>query len=407
MLRRSAVLLPAVLLLLTGCVRLSAPAPEPGPPRDGEPALVSTAPDADAATARLEPSCPAPDPEGTVTAAQFNRMMDRVDFPTWQSADLGASAMLSDGRVFWAWGDTGRTKDYDPRLIDNSVWVTSGACVSQVLTDGESEFFPRDPKELTHWPMTVVRLEPTAADGEGIRDKVIVYLSRIQRGDRQWDFLFRGTSVAVVLVGADGVPRLDRTVELTSDSADFDQINWGAAVAPDGEWLYLYGTRYTNEAFITGRELYVSRLPIDDPTNAKARQFWDGSQWQDRETAAAPIIEAENGTSQTLSVDKIGERWVIISKRGGDLADWITMWTADSPTGPFEDTAIDVVSSPGGHDDDPDDVDHLTYTPLSHPDIRTASGSLLVSVSRNTTDIEELYDRPQSGRVLFHEVPLV
>jgi hypothetical protein len=406
-LRRSAVLLPAVLLLLTGCVRLSAPAPEPGPPREGDPALVSSAPGADAATAKLQPSCPAPDPSGTVSAAEFNRMMERVDFPTWQSADLGVSARLADGRVLWAWGDTGRTEDFEPRLVDNSVWVTSGTCVSQVVTDGQTEFFPRDQKELTHWPMSVVRLDPTAADGEGVTDKVVVYLSRIQRGDRQWDFLFRGTSVATVLVGADGVPRMERTVELTSDSADFDQINWGAAAEPDGEWLYLYGTRYTNEAYITGRELYVSRLPVADPTNAAARQFWDGARWQDDAAQAAPVIEAENGTSQTLSVDKIGERWVIVSKKGGDLADNISMWTSDQPTGPWPEQPIDVVSAPGGHDDDPDDVDHLTYTPLAHPDIPTTSGALLVSVSRNSTDMKELYDTPQSGRVLFHEVPIV
>lgn len=406
-LRRSAVLLPAVSLLLTGCIKLQAPAPEPGPPRAGDPALVSTPPPPDAASARLEPSCPAPDPSDTVSAAELNRAFDRIDFPTWQSADLGATAVLSDGRVFWAWGDTGRERTYEPRLVDNSIFVTSGTCISQVVTDEELEFFPRSPQELTQWPMSVVRLEPTAADGEGVRDKLVVYLSRIQRGDRQWDFLFRGTSVAVVLVGADGVPRLDRTVELTADSAEYDQINWGAAAAPDGEWMYLYGTRYTNEAYITGRELYVSRLPLGDPTDADAREFWDGSRWQRDETKAAPVIPAVDGTSQTLSVDKIGDRWVVISKKGGDLADYITKWTADAPTGPFGGTAVDVIYSPGGHDDDPDTVDRLTYTPLSHPDIRTASGSLLVSVSRNTTDIEELYDRPQSARVFFYEVPLV
>ncbi|TKJ24806.1 DUF4185 domain-containing protein [Blastococcus sp. CCUG 61487] len=406
MLRRFAVLLPAVCLLLTGCIRLQAPAPEPGPPRAGEPALVSTPPPPDAASARLEPSCPAPDPEGTVSAAQLNRAFDRIDFPTWQSADLGATAMLSDGRVFWAWGDTGREKGYQPRLVDNSVFVTSGTCISQVVTDEETEFFPRSQRDLTHWPMSVVRLDPTEADGEGVRDKVVVYLSRIQRGDRQWDFLFRGTSVAVVTVGQDGVPRLERTVELTPDTAEFDQINWGAAAAPDGEWLHLYGTRYTNEAFITGRELYVSRVPLADPTNAEAQQFWDGTQWQVDQTKAAPVISAVDGTSQTLSVDRIGDRWVAISKAGGDLADYITMWTSDSPTGPWSEP-VPVVYSPGGHDDDPDTVDQLTYTPLSHPDIPTASGALLISVSRNTTDIEELYDRPQSGRVLFHEVPLV
>lgn len=404
-LRRCALLLPVLCLVLTGCIRLEAPAPEVTEVDRQEAAPASLDATDDAATARLEPSCPATDPEETVSAASLNRALTRIDYPQWQSADLGATVALSDGRIFWAWGDTGREKGFDPQLVDNSVLISSGNCFSQLLTEEGGEFFPRGPDGLTLWPMSVVRLDPTPADGPGVTDVVVVYQSRIQRGDRQWDFLFRGTSAAVLLVGADGVPRLDRTVQLTTDSSDYDQVNWGAAAEPDGEWLYLYGTRYTAEAFITGRELYVSRVPLSDPTNAAVQEFWDGGEWQDDRTQAAPILGAVDGTSQTLSVDRIDGRWVVISKKGGDLADFITMWTAESPTGPFEGTATDVLSSPAGHDAPPGSR-NLQYTPLSHPDIRTASGNLLVSVSRNTDDIELLFTEPQRGRVLFAEVPL-
>lgn len=405
-LRRSAVLLPVLCLVLTGCVRLSAPTPEaPAAAADRDVELAVTPPSAAAATARLEPDCSDVDPDTPVTAAQMNQAMGRIDFPEWQSADLGATARLSDGRIFWAWGDTGREEGFTPQLVDNSVFLSSGTCFSQLLTDEGGEFFPRGPDGLTLWPMSVVRLEPTPADGPGVTDVVVIYQSRIQRGERQWDFVFRGTSAAVLLVGEDGIPRLDRTVQLTPDSVDPDQINWGAAAAPDGEWLYLYGTRYTAEAYVTGRELYVSRVPVTAPADWSGREFWDGSQWQADESRAAPIIDAVNGTSQTLSVDKIGERWVIISKRGGDLADFIDMWTADSPTGDFG-TAVPVLPSPNGHDL-PQGQRKLQYTPLSHPDIRTVSGSLLVTVSRNTDDIEELFNRPQVGRVLFAEVPIL
>lgn len=400
--RRCAVLLPVLVVLLTGCVRLEAPTPEAAAAATvREPELAVVEPPAEAAaTARLEPSCPAPEPEGTVSAAQLNRAFSQFDFPQWRSADLGASAVLSDGRVVWVWGDTGRRNTFRPQLVDNSVLVSSGTCFSQLLTGEGGEFFPRGPGGLTVWPMSIVRLDPTEADGPDVSDVLVVYLSRIQRGERQWDFLFRGTTAAILTVGADGVPRLDRMVELTPDSASYDQINWGAAAAVDGDWMYLYGTRYTAQPFITGRELYVSRVPRTDPTNAAAQQIWDGAEWQGDRTRAAPILEAVDGTSQTLSVDNIDGRWVIISKRGGDLADFITMWTADSPTGPFEGTATDVLSSPAGHD-----TGDLQYTPLSHPDIRTTSGDLLVSVSRNTNDIELLFDQPELGRVLFAEVP--
>lgn len=396
-LRRSVLLVPAVCLLATGCVRLEAPAPEVTPAAQQEAELASIAPEADADTARLEPSCPAPNPSATVSATQYNQMISRSDFPTWQAADVGASAVLSDGRVLWVYGDTLREESMDPRLVDNSVLVTSGTCMSQLITDDLGPTFPRGDAGLSHWPMSVVRLDPTAADDPDVRDVVVVYLSRIQRGDRQWDFMFRGTTVAVLTVAEDGVPRLTDMQYLTPDSVAYDQINWGAAATVDGEWLYLYGTRDTGEPSVFGRELYVSRMPVGEPTDPDAMQFWDGTQWQGHSSRIVPVLGAVEGTSQTLSVDRVDGRWTAISKRGGDLADSITMWTSDQPYGPW--TATDVADSPNGQGDG-----NLQYTPLSHPDIRTTSGRLLVSVSRNTSGIEELFARPQLGRVLFTEV---
>ena len=394
--RRITVLVPAVCLVLTGCLRLEAPAPDVQPGRQG-PVLADIQPAADADTARLEPTCPAPAQPVTLSAGQLNEMIGESDLPYWQAADVGASTVLSDGRVLWVYGDTLREKGLEPRLVDNTVLVTSGTCMSQVVTDELGPMFPRDSSALSHWPMSLVRLEPTAADGEDVTDVVVVYLSRIQRGDRQWDFIFRGTTAAVLEVGADGVPRLARMAHLTPDSVSFDQINWGAAATVDGDWLYLYGTRQTGEANVFGRELYVSRVPVGEPTNAAAAQYWNGSEWQPDASRVVPILDAVDGPSQTLSVNRLDGRWTAISKRGGDLADKITMWTADQPYGPW--TATDVGEAPNGQD-----TGKLQYTPLSHPGIRTPSGRLLVSVSRNTSSIEELFTRPQVGRVLFSEV---
>lgn len=395
-LRRTAVLLPVVGLLLSGCI-LQAPAPETVPER-AAPQPVSIEPAADADTARLEPACPAPDPDAAISAEQYNRMVTRSELPYWQAADVGASAVLSDGRVLWVYGDTLRELPLEPRLVDNTIVITSGTCMSQLVTDGLGPVFPRDPGELSHWPMSIVRLDPAVVGVPGVQDVVVVYLSRIQRGDRQWDFMFRGTTVAVMTVAEDGVPRLARMMHLTPDSVVYDQVNWGAAATQDGDWLYLYGTRQTGEANVFGRELYVSRLPVADPTDAAAMEYWDGEEWQPESTRAVPIMDAVEGTSQTLSVDRIDGVWTAISKRGGDLADTITMWTAEQPHGPW--TATDVAEAPNGQDSG-----NLQYTPLSHPDIRTPSGQLLVSVSRNTSGIEELFASPELGRVLFAEVP--
>ena len=55
----------------------------------------------------LTPSCPAPpDPAARppVTVTELNTLVARVDLPGWQSADIGASARLTDGRLVWVFG---------------------------------------------------------------------------------------------------------------------------------------------------------------------------------------------------------------------------------------------------------------------------------------------------------------
>jgi hypothetical protein len=42
--------------------------------------------------------------------------------------------------------------------------------------------------------------------------------------------------------------------------------------------------------------------------------------------------------------------------------------------------------------------------PLAHPEIPLADGRLLVSVSRNTTDFDQLMADPEVGRPIFVEV---
>jgi hypothetical protein len=267
---------------------------------------------------------------------------------------------------------------------------------------------PLDSSELTVWPMSVLRTAPGPDEAADVTDVIVVFCSRVQRGDRMWDFVVRGTTVAVYTVGADGVPRMARAAQLTPDSADLDAIHWGAASVLDGEWAYLYGTRSTGEAYVYGHELFVSRLPADDLMDGSALEYWDGADWQPDPSRAVPILGAVDGVSQTLSVDLIDGEWVAYSKLGGDIEDVAATWTSDLPAGPF--TVQPVLDSPGGlppagQDPDDQEVGYLQYTPLAHPDVPTDPGSMLVSVSRNVTDYQLLLDQPEVGRPLFAEIP--
>ena len=392
--RRSSALL-ALTLLLAGCA-------DPDPAGDGPRPY------------RLEPACPPAGAPPLASADLVNQVVARGDLPYWQAGDVGASARLSDGRLVWVFGDTVRSGDVTPRLVANSLLVTSGTCVSQLLPPGNGPVVPDASGggsddvsgdvsgDVVRWPMSVVVLPPTEALADaGVDDVVVVLCARTERGDGSGgtlDFRFRGTTAAVFTVRAGQALQPLEVLELTPDDPSEQQVNWGAAATVSGDWYHVYGTRLTGEPFEFGRELYVARIPVADPADRDTWRFWDGTRWQADIGAAAPVLAADGGVSQTLSVDEVDGTWVAVSKRGGDLGDFVWTWTAPGPTGPW--TPSRALPAPAGYD-----TGLLTYAPLAHPEVPLSSGGLLVSVSRNTTDLAQLLDRPEVGRPLFAEIP--
>jgi hypothetical protein len=343
--------------------------------------------------ARLRPECgPVPEPRKEPTVDQVNRLMGSLDLAHWQAADIGASARLPDGRLVWVFGDTVRREGVEPRLVANSMLVSSGRCVSQLLGPDRGPVIPDAGRHTVRWPMSVV------VGRTGGQDVVVVLCSRIRRGDGgSFDFTFLGTSAAVFTVAPGEAPQLTDVVDVTPDSTDPQQVNWGAAVVRDQGWFHVYGTRLTGRDYEFGRELYVARVPEGHAHDRKRWQFWDGQQWQSRVGRAAAVLPSSDGVSQTLSVDRIGDGFVATSKRGGDVADFVWTWTAPNAWGPW--TPHQELEAPAGFD-----TGDLEYAPLAHPEVPLSSGRLLVSVSRNTTDAARLVDDPSLGRPLFVEV---
>ncbi|MPQ98380.1 DUF4185 domain-containing protein [Modestobacter sp. I12A-02628] len=360
-----------------------------------------TASTAEDGSYQLAPACPPVTGPQLTSAAEVNAMVSQAQLPGWQAADVGASAPLHDGRLVWVYGDTFRAAGYSPTMVANSILVSSGSCLSQVVTPEAGPVIPDLAPDLVQWPMSVVVLPPeaAAAAGEGITDVFLVLSARTWRGPAgPMDFHFRGTSASVFTVTAGGAPQLREVVEITPDDEDATQVNWGAAATVDDGWLYVFGTRLTGERLQFGRELHVARVPIGTPTERSAWEFWDGRDWQDDAERSAVVIGASGGVSQLLSVDVIDGQFVAVSKRDGDLGDFVYSWTATSPVGPW--TAQRGLSAPAGYD-----VGRLTYSPLAHPDVELASGRLLVSVSRNSTSYDSLVADPRIGRPTFAEIP--
>ena len=383
--RRAVVPVAVLLCLLASCTDA-----DPGAPGDTADAGSSGTPTATAMS--LAPDCLAPptrQPKPSVD--DLNRLVASIDLPGWQAGDIGASGQLRDGRLVWLFGDTVRRPSLDPVVVANSMLVSSGKCVAQVLGPDKGPVIPDVSAHVVRWPMSV------AVGRQDAHDVIIVLCSRIDRGNSgSFGFTFLGTSAAVFTVAEGAAPQLDKIVDLTPDSRDEQQVNWGAAADVHRGWVYVYGTRLTGKRGDFGRELYLARAPAADPGSRRQWQFWGGGSWQSEVTRAAAVLGSQGGVSQTLSVDSIGGEFVAVSKRDGDVGDYVYTWTAPRPWGPW--TPRQQLRAPAGFD-----TGDLQYAPLAHPEIPLVSGKLLVSISRNTTDLGRLVKDPQVGRPLFVE----
>lgn len=345
---------------------------------------------------RVEPSCPHDPHVAGLTVDVLNRIVANADLPAWQAADIGSSAQLRDGRMVWVFGDTVRAEGFSPRLVANSMLVSDGACVAQLRTADDGPVIPDIGPGEVHWPMSVVAMPPARQySGMEIDEVLVVMTARTRRGNDNLDFRYLGTSAAVFTLRDGGSPQLVDVVEVTPDDDAPDQVNWGAAATVFGPWFYVFGTRTTGQEF--GRELYVARAAVSDPADRSRWEFWDGGDWQAEQSLAAPVLPARGGVSQTLSVDHIDGQWVAVSKRDGDLGDFVYVWTAPEPYGPW--TPRKGIAAPAGFD-----TGELTYAPLAHPEVPLADGRLLVSISRNTTDPQRLFEDPAVGLPIFAEV---
>lgn len=375
-------LLVAMTVLLAGCQSGETPSAAPSSPA-ASPAY------------RLAPECPPsahrPD-QADSSAAKLNALVERANLPQWQAADIGASAMLSDGRIAWLFGDTVRAESLTPRVVANSLVITSGLCPSVLTAPGGGPVIPDVGPDVARWPMSVAVLR------RGGHDDLVVLCSRIRRGPNgSFDFSYLGTTAVLFTVPRGGTPVLADTMELRPDSDDRYQVNWGSAATVAGDWLYVYGTRLDRDPLVFGRALFVARVPVRTPADRRGWRFWDGRGWQSDPARSAPVLPAASGVSQTLSVHPVGGGFVAVSKRGGDLANFVYTWRAPGPTGPW--TPRRALPAPF---EDRGKV--LSYAPLGHPEIRLASGRLLISVSRNTSDLRRLIDDPTVGRPRFAEV---
>jgi hypothetical protein len=304
--------------------------------------------------------------------------------PEFRGGDVGADALLPDGRRLWFFGDTLRGPSFGgPSLVRNSVLVFAPGCVQTLFPADRGAIIPDRPDGVGYWPMSVLaqRVRRTASIGA-------------------FAFQTLGPAVAALRVTGGGLPRLVRVVDLGPDSADERRPAWGAAAWLDGGQVYLYGTARSAAAGVFGRSLAVARSTLAGVADLRTWRYWDGRSWQRDPARAAVLIGAAGGVSQTLSVFRQGAGWYAVSKRDEFLGRDLVVWSAPGPAGPFR-THPPVAAIPS-------DLDHrlFRYDPLAHPSLLPHAGTVVVSVSQNTDDPAALRRDPVLYRPRFLRVRL-
>jgi hypothetical protein len=318
--------------------------------------------------------------------------------PSFQGADVGADVRLQDGRRLWVFGDTLRTTDFQgQRFVRNSMLVLGAGCAQTVLPANHGAIVPDRGDGIGYWPMSIARVQRSGYDLVGVATQRVTSTGA---PDGAFAFETLGSSMAVFVVRRSGTPQLVAQQDIGKDDKDPSHPQWGAAAAVDGDWVYLYGTARPQQKGIFGFSLRVARTRIETILDSSRWQYWDGHAWRASASRAHELIPADHGVSQTLSVFSRKGRWYAVSKRDEVLGSDLVVWSAPSPTGPFDSGTV-VGELPSDLK-----TGALRYMPLAHPDLMPDPATVLVSYSRNNTDVKKVENDPFLYRPQFVRVTL-
>ncbi len=316
----------------------------------------------------------------------------------FQGADVGADVELQDGRRLWVFGDTLRSPDFDgQRFVRNSMLVFSPGCANVVLPADHGALIPDRADGVGYWPMSIARIERTGYDLVGVAAQRV-------RGSDAPDGAFAfenlGPSIAVFIVRRGATPQLVDVRDIGPDDPSRRRTTWGAASAVHDGWVYLYGTANPGTPLTFGYSLQVARVRPNELLDQSRWRYWDGDRWQRTASAARELIPAVGGVSQTLSVFEQGGRWFAVSKQDEFVGSKIVVWTSPGPTGPFTagPAVAEIPSDPS--------TGTLRYMPLAHPDLLPQDGTIVVSYSRNNTDLGKVTADPFLYRPAFLRIDL-
>ena len=280
----------------------------------------------------------------------------------WTGGDSTASVALPDGRIAWFFSDT-FVGSVDPdgfrplnsRMVRNSLVLQDGAARRTVVGGA-----PGMPESLVPAPVSAPDEFYWVADASVQSGAVqVVYSSYRSTGPGTLDVALTGNALATF-----DLP--DMTLRSVTPLPYGPTTAWGSALLETPTHTYVYGSR-------SGTAV-VARVPSGDL--GAPWQFWTGSTWSNREADATGLL---GGVGTAFSVDRIGDRYVLVTMDGNAIFDpHVVAHFSPSPTGPFEGrTFLYRAPEVGGTT--------IAYDARAHPEL-SSPGKLVITYNVNSLD---------------------
>lgn len=304
-------------------------------------------------------------PADATSAEDMNARTQMID-GLGDGFDGFRTARMPDGRWLSFTGDAIAQDGQVWPVYDNAAVIWEAGTQRRVESPWPGgHFFPRWPDGGEFWPNQFV-----VADG-----RAYVIGSRVLpvSGEMAWTAM--GAYGAVVDLPAGADPLFAHYWPTPSSLLGDEAVQWSAAIATDGTWMYVHGVLDRPDQFHARDGGYVARAPLARLGVPHRWEVWTGSSWSAHvDQAVATIPTGGAPTHGTASGYTLHQRpdgtWAVTTKAGGELADTLGRYTAATPWGPW---TWENLLTVGGLD---------SYLTGAAPGIPTVSGKLLVQWSR-------------------------
>lgn len=328
----------------------------------------------------------------------------------WIGGDGVYSVMLTPERTLWLFSDTwvGSIRDgkrSGATIVNNTAALQEGHGASARLQFFVLQGADQKPTALL-----------TPADGKGwfwlqagavvraprAKDRLVMFLAQIEKNGKPGVFGFRqiGTVLGLVSNPYDPPPKWQVEQRKLPCGIFTPQrvLTFGAAVLPDAEFLYVYGTDEDIGPAGPDRYLIVARVPLQSSWDAADWRFYRDGQWVAEFQDASRLVR-HMASEASVSYQPQFKRFLLVYTEDG-LSPRILARSAAGPAGPWS-AATTIYECPEmGRD-----KRVFTYAAKAHASLTTGN-ELIVSYVANSFDFWQVAADARLYWPQFVRVPL-